>query len=34
MCMFKKGQLFAWMNEKNVIGEVRFINQNFGIYTS
>ncbi len=34
MRMFKKGQLSAWMNEKNVIGEVRFINQAFGIYTS
>ncbi len=34
MRMFKKGQRSAWMNEKNVIGEVHFINQTFGIYTS
>ncbi len=34
MRIFKKGQLSAWMNEKNIIGEVLFINQTFGIYTS
>ncbi len=33
MRMFKKGQLSTGMNEKNVMEEVRFINQTFGIYT-
>ncbi len=27
--MFKKGQLLAWMHEKNVMGEVRLINQTY-----
>lgn len=32
MRIFKKGKFNGWMREKNVLGEVRLINENFGIY--
>lgn len=34
MRMFKKGQFNAWVKEKNVLGEIRLIHENFNIYTS
>lgn len=32
MRTFKKGQFNAWMNEKNILGEIRLVNRNFGLY--
>lgn len=34
MRMFRKGQMNIWLQGKGVIGEVRLINNQFGIYTS
>jgi len=33
MLMFKKGQFNAWVHEKNIMGEIRLINRQFGIST-
>jgi len=33
MRIFKKGKFNIWMREENVKGEIRLINDNFGIYT-
>ena len=33
MRMFKKGQMKAWYYGQGIIGEIRFIERQFGIYT-
>ncbi|MBW8308718.1 MAG: transposase [Candidatus Paracaedibacteraceae bacterium] len=33
MRMFKKGQLHLWYYEQGILGEVRLIERQFGIYT-
>ncbi len=32
MRTFKKSQFDVWMPEKNILGEMRLVNKNFGIY--
>ena len=34
MRMFKKRKFDAWIQEKNIMGEIRLINENFNIYTN
>lgn len=33
MLMFKKGQFNPWIPERNVMGEIRFINETFNVYS-